>query len=159
MPSAGPYREGDQGALAQSTADTTGPVKMPKVPSSFVCGLLLAVVKVALRAAGLRRVVCLIRKRTLSQAKHARAHTTEEVAEVEGVVAFAGALFPGRALCLEQSLVLWYLLRRRGVDASFALGVQAYPFGAHAWVEHGGRPLNDVPEHVAHFTRLPDVLG
>ncbi len=70
----------------------------------------------------------------------------------------AAALFPGRALCLEQSLTLYVLLRLAGATVRLRLGVQAYPFGAHAWVEYLGRPLNDIEEHVAFFAPLPDVL-
>ena len=70
----------------------------------------------------------------------------------------AGALYPGRALCLEQSLALYYLLRRRGVPVRYCQGVQPYPFEAHAWVEYGGTPINDVIDHVTLFARFPDQL-
>jgi hypothetical protein len=82
----------------------------------------------------------------------------EAVAATEYAVAMAGALYPGRALCLEQSLALYYLLRRRGVAVKFRMGVQAHPFLAHAWIDYRGVPLNDVPEHVKQFVPLPDQL-
>jgi hypothetical protein len=72
-------------------------------------------------------------------------------------VALAAAFFPGRALCLERSLTLWYVLRSRGVPVELCLGVQKFPFAAHAWVAYRGTPLNDVPEHVAHFQPLMAV--
>lgn len=66
-------------------------------------------------------------------------------------VAVAAAFFPGRAVCLEQSLALYVLLRRRGVPAELRIGVQPFPFAAHAWVEVEGRPVNEDEETVASF--------
>jgi transglutaminase-like putative cysteine protease len=70
----------------------------------------------------------------------------------------AGALYLGRAKCLEQSLALYYLLRRQGVAVAYCQGVQPYPFRAHAWVEYRGQVINDVPEHARFFARLPEQL-
>jgi hypothetical protein len=58
-------------------------------------------------------------------------------------VATAAAFYPRRALCLEQSLALFVLLRRRGIAAGLRFGVQTLPFSAHAWVEVDGRPINE----------------
>lgn len=50
-----------------------------------------------------------------------------------------------RTNCLEQSLVLWLLLRRRGVPATLRFGGRKHEaqFEAHAWVEWQGTVLND----------------
>ena len=50
--------------------------------------------------------------------------------------------------CLHRSLVLWWLLRRRGIDAALTFGarMEGGQFHAHAWVELLGRPLNDVDD-------------
>jgi len=37
------------------------------------------------------------------------------------------------------------MLRRSGVRAQMVLGAQSLPFKAHAWVEVGGRIVNDKP--------------
>lgn len=49
------------------------------------------------------------------------------------------------ATCLPQSLSLWWLLRRRGVESQLRLGVrkEGGELKAHAWVEFGGVALND----------------
>jgi hypothetical protein len=73
-------------------------------------------------------------------------------------VAMAAALYPGRARCLEQSLVLYYLLRRRGVAVRYRQGVMPHPFQAHAWIEYDGEVITDVAEHAAQFSSLPDQL-
>jgi hypothetical protein len=44
--------------------------------------------------------------------------------------------------CLIRSLVVLRLLGRRGIPARLVIGVRAETgFGAHAWVEHHGRPV------------------
>ena len=80
------------------------------------------------------------------------------VTATASAVAMAGALYPGRALCLEQSLVLYYLLRRQGIPVRYRHGVRPHPFQAHAWIEYLDEPINDVSEHVALFVRFPDLL-
>jgi Transglutaminase-like superfamily len=61
---------------------------------------------------------------------------------------------PFRTNCLERSLVLWWLLRRRGIDAELRIGARkdAPNFEAHAWVECNGRVINEPGETHLHFT-------
>jgi hypothetical protein len=82
---------------------------------------------------------------------------TEFVAATAHKVAFAAAFFPGRARCLEQSLALFGFLRRADLAVTFRLGVQAYPFAAHAWVEHAGEPVNENRELLQAYVPLPDA--
>jgi hypothetical protein len=58
-----------------------------------------------------------------------------------------------RANCLEQSLVLWWLLRRRGTDAVLRIGARkdSDRFEAHAWVELDSQVLNDAAAEHRHF--------
>lgn len=45
--------------------------------------------------------------------------------------------------CLARSIVLWWQLRRRGLNANIVIGVKnKIDFRAHAWVEYDGEPLN-----------------
>jgi hypothetical protein len=55
--------------------------------------------------------------------------------------------------CLEQSLVLWWLLRRRGIAADLRIGARKdeQRFEAHAWVEFCGMALNSGREDHLHF--------
>jgi hypothetical protein len=50
-----------------------------------------------------------------------------------------------QALCLQRSAATTCLLRRYGVHAQMVIGAQHMPFKAHAWVEVGGRVVNDKP--------------
>jgi transglutaminase superfamily protein len=55
--------------------------------------------------------------------------------------------------CLEQSLVLWWLLRIRGIAAEMHFGArkEANRFEAHAWVEFHGAILNGPGEEKIDF--------
>jgi len=57
------------------------------------------------------------------------------------------------ASCLEQSLVLWWQLGKRGIAAEMRIGARkrAGRFEAHAWVELGNVVLNDSGETHVHF--------
>ena len=48
-------------------------------------------------------------------------------------------------LCLQRSAATACLLKRHGVAAQMVIGAQQMPFKAHAWVEVGGRVVNDKP--------------
>ncbi len=55
----------------------------------------------------------------------------------------AAALYFKQIRCLQSSAACAYLLRRQNVAAQMVLGVRPAPFYAHAWVEIGGRPVNE----------------
>jgi len=58
-----------------------------------------------------------------------------------------------RTNCLEQSLVLCWLLQRRGIAAVLRIGGRKENgrFEAHAWVEVEGAALNELQEQHRHF--------
>ena len=61
-----------------------------------------------------------------------------------------------RATCLEKSLAIWSLLRRRGIASQLRIGARNMgdKFEAHAWVEHEGVAINepeDLHRHYATF--------
>jgi hypothetical protein len=128
-----------------------------RIPSVLRSGLTISFMKLMLRVRGFGRTITWIRNRVVDVPATTAAHVAI-VRRAEHSVAMAGAWYPGRALCLEQSLALYYLLRRQGVPVKYCPGVRPYPFGAHAWVEYCGEPVNDVAEHVSWYTRMPDQL-
>ena len=74
------------------------------------------------------------------------AEASREAADAVNLV--AGQTVVG-ARCLGRSLVLWFILRRRGIDAELVIGADAPRRGelqAHAWVEVAGVPVNDAPD-------------
>jgi hypothetical protein len=122
----------------------------PRIPSVSRCALALLTAVLALRALGLRRSLAMAR--WLSRREPAVAMPTAGyLAGVVRTVDTAAAFFPGRALCLEQSLALYAVLRWAGVGVSLVLGAQPYPFSAHAWVEYQGEPVGESRDRVGRF--------
>ena len=74
----------------------------------------------------------------------------QKIARLES--ATARSLF-FRATCLEQSLVLCWMLRRRGMSPLLRVGArkEADRFEAHAWVELDGIVIGDASGEHQHF--------
>lgn len=159
-----PVREASSEAAAVTTGDGTpgphvGPGAEPaiRVPSVFRCAVEITRIKRRLGRRGLDATLRWVRDR-VEGIMCTDDVPIDAVRAVEHRVAMVGALYPARALCLEQSLALYCLLRRQGVAARYRTGVQPFPFVAHAWVEYRGEVINDVAEHVKWFAPLPDPL-
>ena len=125
-----------------------------KLPSFVGCFVAVALTRGSLKFAGFRRT-------TRWAHRLARRSTTDRVDREgsEGAarrVAVAAAFFPGRAICLEQSIALYVLLRRRAVSATLRIGVQPYPFKAHAWVEVDGQPIYENADNLIRFVAFPE---
>jgi hypothetical protein len=119
------------------------------------CMVSIALVRRSLAWSGFARTLRRIRNRS-ERAGIASHPSPDIIAMADRVVALAAALYPGRALCLERSLVLYDRLRHEGAAVELRIGVQATPFAAHAWVTYGGEPVNDSAEHVSHFVVMPE---
>lgn len=123
----------------------------------------LAVTWAGLRLAGFRRwktvVTWLAPKPTpISSARDAELlDSARVVARLEESV--ARHLF-FRTNCLERSLVLWWLLRVRGISADLRIGArkEADRFEAHAWVEFGGEVLSSGNDAHLHFVPFEGPL-
>jgi len=130
------------------------------VPRAVAVGGMLVAVDLSLRTLGLRRTLAWVRRLASGRPRAAEPGEVRELVERSARrVAKAAAFHPGRAECLEQSLVLWLLLRRRGVAAELRIGVQTRPFMAHAWVEHEARPVNERAEYVEGLAAFPAIGG
>ena len=132
------------------------PRRASKVPSMLWCGFLILLAKVAISVFSFGHTVRWIYRR-IQRIPERASVDWEGVKATEHAIAMTAALYPGRARCLEQSLVLYYVLGRQGVRAEFKMGIQPFPFVAHAWIEYQGQLLNDVEEHVRQFARFQDL--
>ena|SRR5713226_7196481 len=83
-----------------------------------------------------RRIVCKWRMA-------ARASPRTTVEQVCDAVDLASVCYPKRVMCLQRASLMTCLLRSHGVTAEMVLGAQKLPFEAHAWVEVGGRAINE----------------
>jgi Transglutaminase-like superfamily len=111
---------------------------------------------VGLRLAGFGRWKNVLARFALaanSTAPQAAASQREAAQTIARIAAAAARNFLLATNCLEQSLVLWWLLRRRGIRAELRIGArkQFERFEAHAWVELDSAVLNDASAAHQHF--------
>lgn len=117
--------------------------------------LLLPVVERSLRRRGFVDTAAALAARSAGPGRVGSAAEAASVAEAVDLVAARRRL---GVRCLGRSLVLWFLLRREGIDAELVLGAAppagTGPLPAHAWVEVAGAALNEaagVPERFGRF--------
>src|SRR5216684_5755128 len=75
----------------------------------------------------------------------ARVPGSDAIEEICSAVDMACIWYWKEALCLQRSAATACLLKRYGIPAQMVIGAQQMPFKAHAWVEVGGRVVNDKP--------------
>lgn len=118
--------------------------------------LLMFSVNTALKLFGFRHVY-----RFLARAEHRpekENHRTRPLTEAKKTAAMLQQVNRDYSLfgnpCLAESLALWWLLIRRGIEARFRIGVRTLTgvFESHAWVEFDGHVLNDVEHAEKIFT-------
>jgi hypothetical protein len=122
--------------------------------------IMLPLIALALRLIGLTRC-----QAALSRSSHLyrdRGKKPEEIIQQARITARMLALANRhglyRANCLQQSVTLWWLLGRQGIESSVRVGVRkrADKLEAHAWIECSGVVLNDrddIHENYAPFDR------
>lgn len=73
------------------------------------------------------------------------------------LAATAGRRGPVTATCLRQSLLVYWALRRRGLDPALQIGVRknGAALDAHAWVELEGESLDPHPTSHTAFSSPP----
>jgi hypothetical protein len=124
--------------------------------------ILLPLVRWSLRWRGYGKTLAWLQKRVSIQAKdrESRPGEREEAQAACRMVSAALHYSLVTYTCLEESLTLWYLLRKQGISARLRIGVRKEneKFEAHAWVEHGGEALNlDESMHL-HFLAFEQDL-
>ena len=115
--------------------------------------LLFPVLIVMLRIRGYRRLQAWL-LRISPEPRQADAQAVRSAAqETARLVEIAARYSVLTANCLSRSMMLWWLLRRRGVATELRIGVRKRDglFEAHAWVELDGWVLNDAPDVKSRF--------
>jgi Transglutaminase-like superfamily len=74
-----------------------------------------------------------------------KAASSETIERICSTVDMACMWYWKEVPCLQRSAATVCLLRQSGVPAQVVIGAQQLPFKAHAWVEVGGRVVNDKP--------------
>ena len=107
---------------------------------------LLPLVSLGMRTIGWVRVQRLLDREPSTPARQ----SVKEAQHLSALVEAVARRSPVQFTCLQRSVVLWRVLRRRELEAELRIGVRKETAGGrqfHAWVEHGGEVLNDV-QHV-----------
>lgn len=83
-------------------------------------------------------------------------YTENDVRTVARMIKIAAIFGPYRANCLRQSLLLWWVMMRRGINVYLRIGVnhENEKFMAHSWVEWNGEILIGGFEEGKKFARL-----
>ncbi len=120
--------------------------------TALEAGLYLGVAQLLL-ALPSRLLVGAVRRAMGPAASAAAAPPVDRLAAISGALA---RRWPTNALCLQRSLALLWLLRRRGIGAELKIGVRRTDgqLQAHAWVEVGGVAVNDDASHHGGFVVL-----
>ena len=110
-----------------------------------------------LRVLGLPRFQAWLLK---SPARSALSLTLPVVRALGEAVNIAARHTPFPVTCLSRSLLLGWLLHRRGVASDLRIGVRLTQgkLDAHAWVECEGVPVNDSPDVNAQFASFGDLI-
>ena len=130
----------------------------PNVPTIVMCFVYLCIVRYRTRRGDLRGALAKCRHLADNGSSDCDTATVDRlIARSVHRVSVAGALFPGRARCLEQSIVVCQILRSTGISAELKIGVQPHRFRAHAWVEYNGRVINEDGGRLFGFVTFPEI--
>ena len=86
--------------------------------------------------------------------------TQDEIVRIATLVNIAARRASIPATCLTRSLLLRWMLQRRGVVSQLRIGVRLNQgtLDAHAWVEFAGVPINDRPDVGVQFAPFAEIL-
>jgi hypothetical protein len=122
----------------------------------LLCTSLLALPAswMALRLLGFNRLRNLLNTPGSERSRNRNPIRDLEARSVARMVRLAAEHGIFHANCLEQSLTLAWLLRRRGIQTELRIGAQRREgeFAAHAWLEMDGVTLNETADVAEHFS-------
>ena len=84
----------------------------------------------------------------------------DDIVRIATLVNIAAVHGPFYATCLTRSLLLVWMLRRRGIASQLRIGVRINQgvLDAHAWVEYAGLPINDQKDVGQQFAAFDEIL-
>ncbi len=127
---------------------------------------MLPLVALGLRIFGFRRMFFILNRQAGSLSSQRDKDKAAVVGRARYWIRYTKLHGPFRGNCLSRSLVLWWLLRRHGIETLFRIGIRkhAEEIQAHAWIEYQGRPVNAGPrvhQRYSSFDRVfhPDLFN
>jgi hypothetical protein len=128
-----------------SNVDWSLPIDNEKISLSLnVVAALITLIKVNfyIKIRGFYSAICLIKK-SRKDNKNYIVPSTEKLCDLANIVNKACLIYPTRTKCLEWAMTFVLLALKRGWKCNLEVGVQNYPFMAHAWVECNGQVVMD----------------
>lgn len=128
-----------------SNVDWSLPLDNKKVPLNFeVLKALFILFKINfyIKVRGFYSTIQLIKKSRKSQQSYIIPQD-EELRDLANIVNKACLIYPTRTKCLEWAMTFVLLALKKGWKCNLEIGVQNYPFFAHAWVECDGKVVMD----------------
>lgn len=128
-----------------SNVDWRLPLKNKKVKLNVpVLEALTILIKVNfyMRVRGFYRTIQLIKKSRKIESNYIIPQTAE-LEDLASIVNKACFIYPTRTKCLEWAMTFVLLALKRKWKCNLEIGVQNYPFMAHAWVECDGKVIMD----------------
>ena len=116
----------------------------------------LPLIWLGLRVLGLRRLQAWLQRDELPIEPCLTLGDAVRIASLVNIAALHG---PFPSTCLTRSLLLGWMLRRRGVASRLRLGVRLTEgvLDAHAWVEYAGKPINDRLDVIGQYAIFAEV--
>ncbi|MBS0186334.1 MAG: lasso peptide biosynthesis B2 protein, partial [Proteobacteria bacterium] len=128
-----------------SNVDWRLPLEAQKVPVNFhVLKALTTLIKVNfyIKVRGLHTTLQLIKKSKKSYLNYIIPQE-EELKDLANILNKACLMYPTRTKCLEWAMTFVLLALKKRWKCNLEIGVQNYPFFAHAWVECDGKVVLD----------------
>lgn len=123
---------------------------------------LLPLTAAALRLLGFRRVSAALTRLSPEVTDEVRdeAGTLKRARVTARMVGLAARHGFINATCLPNAMILWWLLRRRGIKSDLRIGVrkEVGEVQAHAWVEYKGFALNDEQNIRQHYVAFEQAV-
>jgi hypothetical protein len=120
---------------------------------------LVPFVEFSLKAFGFNRIFNLINRWTTRppQAEINR----EEVNKYARLMFLSYRNSPLGGKCLARSLVLWGMLRRKGIETDLRFGMKKKDgkLLAHAWIEYRGEPLEQIGEYNQNYVPFVEPIS
>jgi len=104
--------------------------------------LMLLKINLYIKIQGFYSVIQLIKKTQKSKVNYI-IPPKEELNHLARIMNKVCLLYPTRTKCLEWAVTFVLLALKRGWKCNLEIGVQNYPFIAHAWVECDGKVIMD----------------
>lgn len=123
----------------------------------LICAAWLPLFSLGLRVLGLARFKARLERSPVTTQGPLSLADSRQLGDLVNKAARHG-LFP--ATCLTRSLLLYWLLHRRGVRSDLRIGVRITQgvFAAHAWVECDGVPVNESLHVIRQFEPFEDLV-